>query len=62
MRWRLKLFAHGPQDLVDAEYALAVAGPDFDLGLLRELADTYGPETAAALERLLQRHHPEPRS
>lgn len=49
----MKLFAHGPQDLIDAEHALLGAGEKPDLELLRRLAAGYGPETAAALERLL---------
>jgi hypothetical protein len=51
----MKLFAHGPQDLIDAEHALLAAGEVPDLELLRKLAAAYGPETLAALERLLAR-------
>jgi hypothetical protein len=49
----MKLFAHGPQDLVDAELALACAGTDLDLALLKRVAARYGAETVAALEKLL---------
>jgi hypothetical protein len=49
----MKLFAHGPQDIVGAELALKTAGRDLDLGLLKRLAAQYGPETAAALEKIL---------
>jgi hypothetical protein len=51
----MKLFAHGPQDLVDAEHALVGPGEAPDLELLRKLAAAYGPETLAALERMLAR-------
>lgn len=49
----MKLFAHGPQDLFDAEHALLGTGELPDLTLLRKLAADYGPETLAALERML---------
>jgi hypothetical protein len=49
----MKLFAHGPQDIVDAELALAGAGGDLDVTLLKRLAAGYGPETIAALEKAL---------
>lgn len=49
----MKLFAHGPQDIVDAELALTAAGRDLDLPLLKRLASQYGPDTAAALEKAL---------
>lgn len=52
----MKLFAHGPQDLVDAGHALAVTGQNLDFGLLRELAGNYGPETVTALEQLLKKN------
>ena len=51
----MKLFAHGPQDRIDAEHALLAAGEMPDLELLRKLAAAYGPETLAALERMLAR-------
>lgn len=49
----MKLFAHGPQDLLDAEHAIAAAGDGLDVGLLRTLAAGYGPDVTTALERLL---------
>jgi hypothetical protein len=49
----MKLFAHGPQDLLDAENALAVARDSVDLALLRRAAGAYGPDTVTAVERLL---------
>ncbi|MDH5254633.1 MAG: hypothetical protein OEW72_01845 [Gammaproteobacteria bacterium] len=51
----MKLFAHGPQDLIDAEHALVGSGDVPDLELLRKLATGYGPETLAALEGMLAR-------
>ena len=49
----MKLFAHGPQDVADAQFALAVAGIAIDHDLLRALAARFGHETSAALESLL---------
>lgn len=49
----MKLFARGPQDLVDAEQALVASGEVLDLALLRKLSAAYGPETLAALEQML---------
>jgi hypothetical protein len=49
----MKLFAHGPQGIADAELAVAAAGQDLDLPLVRRLASRYGHETVAALEKLL---------
>ena len=51
----MKLFAHGPQDLIDAEHALLGGGDVPDLELLRKLVAAYGPETLEALERMLAR-------
>lgn len=51
----MKLFAHGPQDLLDAEHALTAASQSLDLRLLRELTAGYGTEATRALERLLAR-------
>jgi hypothetical protein len=51
----MKLFARGPQDLVDAEQALVASGEVLDLALLRKLSAAYGPETLAALEQMLAR-------
>ena len=52
----MKLFAHGPQDLADAQAALEAAGADIDIALLRELAARFGPETSAAVETALRMH------
>lgn len=49
----MKLFAAGPQDIADAQNALAAAPEQLDTNLLRELATRYGKETAASLENLL---------
>ena len=50
----MKLFAHGPQDLADAEFALAAGKDSIDVGLLRRLTRGFGHEAAEALERLLR--------
>jgi hypothetical protein len=48
----MNLFAHGPQDLIDAEHALlGLEVPDLEL--LRKLAAACGAETLAALEHML---------
>ena len=49
----MKLFAHGPQDVADAEFAVAAAGDDLNLPLLKRLVTQYGLETVAALEKVL---------
>jgi hypothetical protein len=49
----MKLFAHGPQDIADAEFALAAGGSSLDRELLRRLARGFGPATVDALEKLL---------
>jgi hypothetical protein len=49
----MKLFAHGPQDLVDADIALAAAGHDLDVPLLKRVAAGFGADTVAALEKML---------
>lgn len=48
----MKAFAGGPQDLADARGALGAAG-SLDMQLLRRLADRYGKDAGAALEKLL---------
>lgn len=50
----MKLFAHGPHDIADANAALQAAGEAADLALLRRLAARFGPETSVALETLLE--------
>jgi hypothetical protein len=49
----MKLFAHGPQHLADAEFALAAARESIDVSLLERLAERYGAETLEALRKLL---------
>jgi hypothetical protein len=49
----MKLFAHGPQDIADANAALEAAGNAIDIALLRKLAARFGPETGEALESAL---------
>jgi hypothetical protein len=49
----MKLFAGGPQDLVDARSALEAAPEPPNRVLLEGLAQRYGPETARSLESLL---------
>jgi hypothetical protein len=49
----MKLFAHGPQDLADAAFAVAVADKAVNYDLLRELAERFGCDTRTALETLL---------
>lgn len=51
----MKLFAHGSQDLADADAALEGAGQAIDLDLLRQLAARFGPETVESLEAALVR-------
>jgi len=51
----MKLFAHGPQDVEDASFALANAGGKLDLDLLRRLTTQYGPQAAETLAKLLER-------
>jgi hypothetical protein len=51
----MKLFAHGSQDIADANAALEAAGTAADIALLRKLAARFGPETSEALEGVLRR-------
>ena len=50
----MKLFAAGPQDLIDVAEALKVSGSQFDKTLLKKLAQGYGKETQRRLEALLK--------
>jgi hypothetical protein len=50
----MKLFAGGPQDLIDAGNALQAALEPPNIGLLRELAGRYGTETSRSMDSLLQ--------
>lgn len=49
----MKIYAGGPQDLIDASHAIAVSKSDLDTELLRRLARRFGSETAETCERLL---------
>lgn len=51
----MKLFAHGPQDIADAEFALIAAGESLNVPLLEKLAQRYGAETLAALRTMVAR-------
>ena len=48
----MKIFAGGPQDMVDAKNLIAVGTGALNLSLLRRLAKRYGDATATALELL----------
>jgi hypothetical protein len=50
----MKVFAGGPQDMVDAKSAIMAAGGQLDLALLRRLTQHYGRTAAESLERLLR--------
>ena len=49
-----KLYAGGPQDLVDARALIAAEPSSLDVKLLRELADQFGRETREQLESALK--------
>ncbi len=51
----MKVFAGGPQDIADAEMALALDHKSLDAKLLRRLADRFGKDAALALDALLRR-------
>jgi hypothetical protein len=51
----MKVFAGGPMDLIDAARAISAAGNSLDMKLVRRLADRYGGDAAASLNRLLAR-------
>jgi hypothetical protein len=53
----MKLFAHGPQDVADAEFAIAAAGESLDVTLLERLAKRYGADTLAALRTVLAKRY-----
>jgi hypothetical protein len=50
---KLKAFAGGPVDLLDASHAIEAAGGSLDQQLLRRLAAGYGRDAAAVVESLL---------
>lgn len=54
----MKLFAHGPQDVEDASFALAAARDTVDVNLLRRLAASYGQQTSDMVAALLERPVP----
>jgi len=49
----MKVFAGGPQDIIDAGSAIAAAGDSLDLPLLRRLATRFGRTTVKSLDNLL---------
>ncbi len=49
----MKVFAGGPQDLVDARRCIAVADSELDLKLLQHVVAGYGREAVATFEKLL---------
>ena len=49
----MKVFAGGPQDIVDASRALQAGGNSIDLALLERLARGYGRHAASTFERLI---------
>ncbi len=51
----MKVFAGGPQDIVDARNAIDISRESLDLDLLRKLALQFGRACAATLETLLTR-------
>jgi hypothetical protein len=51
----MKLFANGPQDIADAEFAAAAADESLNLELLTTLATRFGSGTLDALRKLLAR-------
>lgn len=53
----MKLFANGPQDVADAEFAVAAAGESLNVDLLAKLATRFGSDTLDALRKLLARRH-----
>jgi hypothetical protein len=50
----MKLFAGGPQDIVDARNALLLAPDSLDMKLLRALTQRFGRDAVAALDELLR--------
>jgi hypothetical protein len=54
----MKLFAHGPQDIEDARFALAAARDRLDVTLLERLAARYGKQASDTLATLLREPAP----
>lgn len=48
-----KLFAGGPQDLIDAQNTIEVANGKLDMVLLRRVTQRFGPDALRALEMIL---------
>jgi hypothetical protein len=51
----MKVFAGGPQDLIDAGRVIAMAPETLDMPLLRRVTQRYGQAATEALERILKR-------
>ena len=51
----MKAYAGGPMDIVDASRAIAAGGASLDIVLVRRLAQRFGKEASASLDRLLTR-------
>lgn len=49
----MKVFAGGPQDLIDAQRAIEAGGVALDTVLLRRVASGFGPAASEALGRIL---------
>jgi hypothetical protein len=54
----MKVFAGGPQDLVDASNAIDIDPESLDQSLMQRLAKRYGKSAASALEKLLAEKTP----
>jgi hypothetical protein len=50
-----KVYAGGPQDLIDAGIALKVAGEQLDISMLRKITHNFGADATQALEELLKK-------
>jgi hypothetical protein len=57
----MKLFAHGPQDIEDARFALAAARDTVNQELLQHLTARYGQRALDTLAGLLAQPPPQPR-
>jgi hypothetical protein len=53
----MKVFAGGPQDLIDVRGILQVSGERLDMDLLRKLARRYGADAVRTLDSLLNETH-----
>jgi hypothetical protein len=50
----MKIFAGGPQDMLDVRNILQVSRELLNLDLLRQVAHRYGPDVLRTLEELLK--------